>query len=226
MEASRIRIPERYQLGIAKLISLPENALEELLSILNEIPTSLNLDSLKEYCVSRISSIREQDVDEIISALDSLYYLKNEFDSSSEDFSDQILRAMDETGNKALKIDASLRESFRDRLIRLMNGKLLSIAVRSREVLYEQERTFGSARILSDIRSIFGGASENNPDAAIIVHTLKIHYIQNNEHKEFFVTLDTEDISFMIDTLIRAQEKEESLKSILTAANVPYIDAE
>lgn len=79
---------------------------------------------------------------------------------------------------------------------------------------------------MSDIRPVLSENRETTTDAAIIIHTLKIHYIQDNQHKEFFIALDTEDIVFLIDTLIRAQEKEETLKSILAAANVPYIDAE
>jgi hypothetical protein len=226
MEALRIRIPERYQAGIAKLISLPDHAIEELLSVLNEMPQSLNLESIKVYTISKISTIQESDIDEIISALDSLYYIKNESDVPVQDFTEKVLQAMAETENNALHIEPSHRGLFQDRLTRLMNGKLLSIAAKSRELLYEQERTFGSARVLSDIRPVLSENSENTTDAAIIVHTLKIHYIQNNQHKEFFVALDTEDISFLIDTLIRAQEKEEILKAILAAANVPYIDAE
>ena len=226
MEALRIRIPERYQAGIAKLIPLPDNALEELLSVLNEMPHSLNLESIKAYAISKISLIPENDVNDIISALDSLYYIKNESGVPVHDFTEQVLQAMAETENKALHISASQREPFQGRLIRLMNGTLLSVAAKSREILYEQERTFGSARVLSDIRPILNENAENNTDAAIIIHTLKINYIQNNQHKEFFVALDTEDVSFMIDTLIRAQEKEETLKSILVAANVPYMDAE
>jgi len=226
MEALRIRIPERYQAGIAKLISLPDNAIEELLSVLNEMPQSFNLESIKVYAISKISSIPENNVDEMISALDSLYYIKNESGVSVQDFTEQVLQAMVETENKALHIEPSLRRPFQDRLMRLMNGTLLSIAAKSREILYEKERTFGFARVLSDIRPVLGENAENTTDAAIIVHTLKIHYIQNNQHKEFFVALNTEDISFLIDTLIHAQEKEETLKSILSAANVPYIDAE
>jgi hypothetical protein len=72
MEALRIRIPERYQAGIAKLISLPDDAIEELLSVLNEMPQSLNLESIMVYVIAKIPSIPENDVDEIISALDSL----------------------------------------------------------------------------------------------------------------------------------------------------------
>ena len=226
MEALRIRIPERYQSGMAKLISLPDSALEELVLILNEIPRSLNLNSIKEYIVSKVSTMLESEVDELIGALDSLYYIKSQSDISVQDFSEQVLQAMNETGNKALQVEPSVREPFKERLIRLMSGKLLRIAIKSRDVLYEQERTFGSAIMLSDIRLIFEEAGENNPDTAIIVHTLKIHYFQNDQHNEFFVSLDVGDVDSLIETLIRAKEKTETLKSILAAADVPYIDAE
>jgi hypothetical protein len=226
MEAPRIRIPERYQPGIAKIISLTDNACAELLSILNETPHSFNLDSIKESTVSKIETIPESDFDEIMNSLDALYYINHQFDIPIQDFSEQVLQAMAETGKTELQIQASLREPLRDRLTRLMSGKLLSIAIKSRDILHEHERTFGSARVLSDIRTVYTDNLENTTDGAVIVHMLKIHYIQDDQHKEFFVALDTEDISFLTDTLIRAQEKEETLKAILAAANVPYIDAE
>jgi hypothetical protein len=226
MDAPRIRIPERYQAGIAKLITLPDDGIEELLSILNETPLSLNLDSIKDYIISQISSIPEDDIDEIISALDSLYIIQDELSAPIQEFSEQVLQAMAEAENSVLHLESSHHEHFKDRLTKLMNGKLLRLVVKSRDILFEQERTFGSARVLSDIRTVFGDHTESAPDAAIIVHMLKIHYIQDNQHKEFFVALDTGDIDLLIDTLIRAQEKAETLKSLLAAANVPYINAE
>jgi hypothetical protein len=226
MEAQRIRIPERYQPGIAKLVSLSDNALEELLSVLNETPSSLNLDTIKANTLSKISSTPESDVDEIISALDSLYYIRHESDITIQDFSEQVLQAMRDTNNRELQLEENIRGQFKERLTKLLSGALLDIAIKSRDVLYEQERLFGSARTLTDIRLVSGGNVEDYPRAAVIVYMLKIHYIQNNEHKEFFVALDGRDIDLLINELIQSQEKAETLKSTLAAANVPYIDVE
>jgi hypothetical protein len=210
----------------AKLVSLSDKALEELLSVLNEIPSSLNLDTIKANTLSKISSIPESDVDEIISALDSLYYIRHESEITIEDFSGQVLQAMRDTDNRELQLEENIRGQFKERLTKLLSGTLLDIAIKSRDVLYEQERLFGSARTLTNIRSVFGENVEDYPRAAVIVHMLKIHYIQNNEHKEFFVALDARDIDLLINELIRSQEKAETLKSTLAAANVPYIDVE
>jgi hypothetical protein len=226
MDAPSIRIPERYQSGIAKLIALAGNSLEELLLALNDTPRSLNLDRIKESFDSKIPSLAESDIDELITTLDALYYLKTQSGVSVQDFCEQILQAMDESGNNELQMDADGRERFSDRLIQLMSGKLFDVVIQSRNVLYEQERTFGSSRILSDIRLITGNNNETTPSAGVIIHTLKIHYFQNDQHQEFFISLDTEDVDVLIEELISAQERAKMLKSTLAAANVPYIDAE
>jgi hypothetical protein len=173
-----------------------------------------------------VPSVPAPDIDDLITSLDALYYLKHQSDTSASEFSEQVLQAMDDSGNKALLVEKSLRESFKERLNQVMSGNLLSVAIKSREVLYEQERTFGFARVLSDVRLLDEEGSEDDVNGAVIIHTLKIHYIENDQHKEFFVSLDTADVDVLIDALISAQERAKSLKAMLAAANVLYIDAE
>jgi hypothetical protein len=144
---------------------------------------------------------------------------------SLDSFVDQICQAMDISGNEKLQLDTKAREDFRKRLVNLLNGKLLAIAAKASYVLHEHDRTFGRIQITTDIRSIFGTDVSSSPVAAIIVHMLKLHYIQDREHKDFFLALDTADISILIDALKRAQAEAQTLKSTLTAANIHYIDA-
>jgi len=82
-------------------------------------------------------------------------------------------------------------------------------------------------RILTDVRPVFEpSAPEAAPAGAVIVHTLKISYRGDNSAKDFFVALDSEDVRQLTEQLERARSKAESLKSVLKAAEVPYIDAE
>ena len=60
----------------------------------------------------------------------------------------------------------------------------------------------------------------------MIVHTLKISYHEGRRVKEFFVSLDPEQVDELIRVLGRAESKAESLKRMLSATNVPYIDGE
>lgn len=225
MEALKIRIPQRYQAGIAKLISLRDNSIQELLAALDGIPSTFNLDGLKSQIASKITTISPSEQDDIITATDALYNIRLEMGLPLADFIEKLLQAMEESGNEDLKLEAYNRDTFRDRLIVLLDKKLLELATKAAKTFYEHDRVLGLVRISTDVRSVFGQDTGNPPEAAIIVHNLKIHYIQGNEHKDIFVALDTADIAVIIESLRQAQEKAETLKTMLASTNVLYIDA-
>jgi hypothetical protein len=63
-------------------------------------------------------------------------------------------------------------------------------------------------------------------DAAVIVHNLRIHYGQDSEHKDFYVSLDTSDIADIREALDRADAKAKSLEGILKRSGVSFLDAD
>ncbi len=79
---------------------------------------------------------------------------------------------------------------------------------------------------MTDIRPIFGPDPENEPESAVIVHTLKISYHEGRQIKEFFLALDPEQVDELIGVLERASLKSESLKRMLAGTDVSYIDGE
>jgi hypothetical protein len=129
------------------------------------------------------------------------------------------------SGNEQLRLRGSDYQRFKENFAKLLSGKLLSVSTKAKSIILEHDHVFGRMRVITDIRSIFENAGEP-PTAAVIVHMLKVHYIQDQQHKDFFLALDTADIAVLIDILKQAQEKAEALKSALTLAKIPYIDAE
>jgi hypothetical protein len=226
MEALRIRIPQRYQAGIAKLIALPNDSINELLSALDEMPTTFNLERLKSHISARVSAISMSDLEGIVDALSSVCFLRFDTDLSLSDFTEQIVKAINASGNENLRISGSGSERFKENLSKLLSGKLLSIAARAKSIILEHDHVFGRARVITDIRPVFRENTEHSPIAAVVVHMLKLHYIQDQQHKDIFVALDTVDIEALIESLKQAQEKADALKSTLALAQIPYIDAE
>jgi hypothetical protein len=78
------------------------------------------------------------------------------------------------------------KSSLKKRLFRLLDRKTLAISTKARSVLHEHDHTFGRVRVTTDISSVFGPNTVDPPAAAIIVHILKLHYIQDQQHKDFF----------------------------------------
>jgi len=226
MEALRIRIPQRHQSGMAKLLALDQNSLEELLTALDNMPSTFNIDRLKIQLSSFIETIPQDDLEGIIDTIVVLHILQLDTELSLGEFAEQICRAMNVSNNDKLKLNGPSYGQFKGTLIKLLSGKLLSISTKAKSIIFEHDHVFGRTRVITDIRSIFGDDIGNQPVASVIVHMLKIHYIQDQQHKDLFLALDTADIKVLINLLQQAQEKAESLKTVLKSAHIPYIDAE
>jgi len=104
--------------------------------------------------------------------------------------------------------------------------KSLGTTSKANDVLTEHEHTFCDARILTDMRPIFPSDLAVSPTEAVVVHTLKIAYHQDREHKEFYVALDFDDIQTLKTAIERAELKDQSAKSLLDKAGVQCLDVE
>ena len=82
---------------------------------------------------------------------------------------------------------------------------------------------FCNAKILSDIRPIFGPKIESGPVAAVVTHTLKLGYHEEGEHKQFFVVLDDADLVTFQEVIQRAREKSDALDNLLGASKLPRL---
>ena len=78
----------------------------------------------------------------------------------------------------------------------------------------EDERVFCQARILTDLRPVFGQVIEDGPKAMVVVHLLKLTFHKGSEkHQEFFVSLDGDDLKTLRGLIDRAEAKAKTLKS-------------
>jgi hypothetical protein len=62
---------------------------------------------------------------------------------------------------------------------------------------------------MTDMRLLFNDELETVPGCGVILHQLKIDYIENGEQKSFFVSMDKDDVTKMSNVLQRALKKEE-----------------
>ena len=51
------------------------------------------------------------------------------------------------------------------------------------------------------------------PNAAVVVHTLKLMYHSGDEHDEFFIALDINDVRELRELLNRAEKKDQVLQA-------------
>ena len=78
-----------------------------------------------------------------------------------------------------------------------LNTKVIS-------VLTDHEKLFFGARILTDARPVFNDDG-SSIEAMAIVHMLRIHFEQNQKHKDFVTALDVSDLRKLRVVIERAE---------------------
>jgi hypothetical protein len=113
--------------------------------------------------------------------------------------------------------------AFKRCLNDLLTADVFSIGAKALALMQEHERTFCQARIITDIRPVFGSEVSKPPRAVVVAHTLRISYHEGDERKDFYVALDSDDIESLRELLDRADAKARSLEDVIVSTKVPAL---
>lgn len=219
-----LRIPPEQESGFEKLIALDDESVRALAATLREeFPGFNNHDALSEIA-SRATGISLAEASEVMGVLAALYLLQARSEVSTSEFVEDVCQALDEADTEVLRLSGEARDHFKGRLTELLNIESVGVESKAVDVQHEAERTFHSARIMTDIRPVFGSSPESLPTGAVVVHTLRITYRERNRLKDLFVALDTEDVDTLEELADRANLKAKSLKAFLAGTPLSYID--
>jgi hypothetical protein len=92
-------------------------------------------------------------------------------------------------------------------------------------VLTDHERIFDSAKILTDLRPVYHLDVSEKPDAAVIIHMLKITQRDQRGNKaDLFFALDSNDIATMKEIIALAEKKEQSLRGVVENSGITVLN--
>ena len=216
-----ITIPKPAQAGLIRLASLPDETAQELLKALEDVSLVVYGGNLLDQLISSLPTIQRNELQEILATLYGLSAAEVPVERSQ--FIDDLVSAF---ARQAKPVSDEQLNNLRERLTTLLGTDAIRIGGKARSVLFENEHNLVGARIVSDIRPIFGDEVQNPPVGAIIVHSLKIEYLSSGKRHEFYVALDTKDVDSLLKVLERAKAKTSSLQSLLGTTSVRYVEAE
>lgn len=220
---ARLRVPPAAQEGLVLLVKLSEPQTIALKQALRQAGPALALPELIEQTASGVR-LPDDQVAKIISVLASLYSAKVERDLTSERFSEELFDALKRSGNKDLQLSEPGASQFRKDLEELLSlDESLGVTTRALALMAEHEHVWQSGRVLTDLRPVFGLDAGQAPKAAVIIHNLRIAYREAGHLKEFFVALDSEDLSKLRRILERATTKEASLTLLVDKLGLPRL---
>jgi hypothetical protein len=220
------RIPEDYKFGIKVIIALKDSDLAKIIQILNGTPVVLNVRKFNQKIFSQIDFIEPQEAKNLIDTIGSLYDLRLSLNISNEEFADEIVEVIQESSDKSLKLDEGNVENFKQRLSSLLDIESLSLRAKATNLIVDHQTIFRDAKLISDIRPIFGNDVEEKPIATVLIHTLKIEYVENNDLRDFHVALDDKDVTNLIALLKHTQLKAENLKGFVKSVGLLNYEVE
>lgn len=217
--ASLLTIPEPIRESLSQLAFLSEDQVTELLKALSTTAPAVYRRDVVTQITQKVESIPSDEIDNIVQALFGLSVGRLNSEVSISEFVQDVAGLFPE-------IEGETLELFKRRITNLLDVDCLKIGAKAYELLFEHEHNFLDARVLTDVRPVFGDAPNDLPIGAMIVHTLKLNYVESDRPQTFYVALDERDIKRLVETLDRAKSKATVLKSVLVNTNVPYVGME
>jgi len=221
MATLRITAPIRE--GLRLLADLPESAKRSLKQILTASPPTLGIGKLIEKVALEADRPKEE-VRPIIMLLLSLYSARIERGATFEDFCRELFDALSHDRNREEWFTSEAEARLRPDLEVLLSlDDTLGVTARAAAIMVEHEHVWQSARILTDLRPVFGAIPTEPPKAIVVIHNLRIAYREGESTKEFFVALDSNDLRVLRAVLERAENKESSLESFISKTERPFM---
>lgn len=215
-----VRIPKQTVEGLVKLASLTDEQYRELHSAIEAIPKVIRHQSVFDDREIKSNGIPKSDFESIRNGIYPLLIGVATIPVPLSEYVRDVVQAV--RGEASASEDAlGLLETRLAELLEIPSTKLVAKAY---DVITEHGCTYGTARVLSDVRAIFSDDLKTPPQAAVIVHMLNIDHLEGSDRKTLAVALDTKDVEELIDVLEKAKQITENLKSVLASTGITYID--
>jgi hypothetical protein len=218
-----VEIPEEQLPALEKLLALSKEKAAHLVSAMRVEPPSLQLATMAQR-LTAVLQIPADDLADILMMLASMYLTIQSRSDAKERFVEAIVRAA--RVNERLRNASIDWDDARELLLDLLAcTDSLGVTAKAIGVTADHEKTYAKARILTDMRPIFGDEVGDKPAAAVIVHTLRIAYrsLYEKGDSAFYVAMDLSDLRNLQEQISRALAKETALAQTLAASNLKLL---
>lgn len=106
----------------------------------------------------------------------------------------------------------------------LKQSKNFTTSIKATNLAYNRGRIIRNTRIITDIRPIFTTSPKDDLIGSIIVHNLKIEFMENDERKEYYFAIDSTDLKQIELQVRRARNKEDKLKKFISDSRLDLIE--
>jgi hypothetical protein len=219
---TEFRVPQRVRTALIKLAEQSDDAIDELGGLLESNPDMLTSRLAALEGSAKLKNVRTDDAFSIVEAIIPVLYFQASNPSAT--FVRDIVRALTTGEKNDPKLDKKAAAAFEKNLTRILSRSGVVLKAKAVSVATDVQRVFSNARILTDLRPVFGEHVSEQALGTVILHNLKIGFAENGRESEFFVTLDSQDLRNLQAHIERALSKEASLKTFVEGTHLKLID--
>jgi len=215
----KLKIPKEFVSGFEVLINLSLEDVKKIASYISTIPSGCGP---KEFISLLSTKFKIQNLNKLSSTIYSFGSILFNFNESNEDISKMLNDALIEALKKN-KDDRELDNQKEKLLIILNNSDNLKFTFKAIDLIADNDINYTNSRVFSDIRLLFDeDIKENNNRKAVIIHKLKIESNKNGDSKDYYFSLDSNDLQKMKELINRAIIKDKQIKS--DYSNIEFIE--
>ncbi len=216
-------VPSEMRPALVQLAALGDDAISELCSLLEANPDVLTSRQAAFEHASKLTKFG----DEGFSAIDAvvpLLFLKASSGKSTADLVKEITARLVTGDKQEATLSTAAVPNFKKNLGRILELSKLTNRAKALSLATDSQRLFSDAKIVSDVRPVFGEDVSKPPLGAVILHSLKIGFAEDGEEREFFVTMDSKDLRELQSWITRALSKDATLSQFIKHSNIEQFE--
>ena len=221
-----LKLPEAYGDALRSLADLEPAQVDALAIALKDAEPTLRPWDFAQQIAKRVND-DGRFTEEIVRLLTGLHITKVRRNLSADQLIEDVRRALNAAEDDKSRQILDQWHGVAERLQRLLGvDQALSISAKALDVLFQNEHTLCTQRVITDLRPVFSAQPGDGVDAAVIVHTLKLTYHQDDGQtlKDIYVAMDGQDLKRLRETLERAEAKAASLRQLMVKAGLVDLD--
>ena len=199
-------IPKDERPALSLLAGLTDEQASELSRALSTAPDELGDDEFVQHVLDGTSA-EADDVKRILTAVRQIASAQEVLEVQPDVFLNDIAEGMGKIEEDELRLDETKQGRLRDRLAALTQSPAIEVHAKARSLQQDRENTYCRARIITDLRPIFGSDVRQSPKAVLVAHMLRITYHHGSQGalRDVFLTLRTEDLDLLSELIERAR---------------------
>jgi len=180
--------------------------LGSLVQAIKSAKLAKNRGKFSEGVASSFEEKERGTIQDVVSLLLTLEAVRSRHRVSPEEFVEDFLDTAETTSLMPADCD---RKSISEHLLHIFTcGHTIGAIAKAGNLVLDNPAIFLDSRILTDVRPVFLSDPREKPVLGVVQHTLQITYMSDSGRKEFYVSMDSLDVTRLGEVVSRAIEKD------------------